>query len=176
MSSVPTSAKKPTVKPKGSAVTAFYAAKTYTPGESVGHMMRRSLALMSQSVDRELEPTGLTNAQWLPLYKLHLGVATTVAELARECDLDAGAMTRLLDRLEAKKLCLRIRSLADRRVVNLELTDAGRAAAEDIPAILSDVQNAYLAGFSRDEWTALKGYLSRILDNGKTLQTAADKK
>ncbi len=157
-------------------VTKFYAAKTYTPGDSVGHMMRRGLALMAQSIEHELEPTGLTNAQWLPLYKLHLGVASTVAELARECDHDAGSMTRLLDRLEAKNLCRRQRSSDDRRVVNLELTDAGRAAAQEIPAILSDVQNAYLAGFSHDEWTALKGYLSRILDNGKTLQAAVDKK
>jgi DNA-binding MarR family transcriptional regulator len=176
MSSTPTSGKKSPVKPTGSGVTKFYAAKTYTPGDSVGHMMRRSLALMAQSIEHELEPTGLTNAQWLPLYKLHLGVASTVAELARECDHDAGSMTRLLDRLEAKNLCRRQRSSDDRRVVNLELTDAGRAAAQEIPAILSDVQNAYLAGFSHDEWMALKGYLSRILDNAKTLQVAVDKK
>ena len=176
MPTTSTPAKKPSVKPKGSGVTAFYAAKTYTPADSVGHMMRLSLSLMAQSIEHELEHTGLTNAQWLPLYKLHLGVATTVAELARECHHDAGSMTRLLDRLEAKDLCRRVRSSDDRRVVNLELTDAGRAAAEDIPAILSDVQNAYLAGFSRDEWTALKGYLSRMLDNGKMLQAAADKK
>ena len=176
MSSTSTPGKKAPVKPAGTGVTKFYAAKTYTPSDSVGHMMRRSLALMALSIEHELEPTGLTNAQWLPLYKLHLGVASTVAELARECDHDAGSMTRLLDRLEAKNLCRRHRSSDDRRVVNLELTDAGRAAAQDIPAILSDVQNAYLAGFSHDEWTALKGYLSRILDNAKTLQAAVDKK
>ncbi len=171
-----TPVKKPSVKPAGVEVASFYAAETYTPADSVGHMMRLSLSLMAQSIEHKLEPTGLTNAQWLPLYKLHLGVATTVAELARECNHDAGSMTRLLDRLEAKDLCRRVRSSDDRRVVNLELTDAGRAAAEDIPAILSDVQNAYLAGFSHAEWTALKGYLSRILDNAKTLQVAADKK
>jgi DNA-binding MarR family transcriptional regulator len=176
MSLTPPPAKKQSLKSTGSDVTAFYAAKTYTPADSVGHMMRLSLSLMAQSIEHELEPTGLTNAQWLPLYKLHLGVATTVAELARECNHDAGSMTRLLDRLEAKELCRRVRSSDDRRVVNLELTDAGRAAAEHIPAILSDVQNAYLAGFSHAEWTALKGYLSRILDNGKTLQAAVDKK
>ena len=54
------------------------------------------------------EPGGPTFPQWLPLYKLHMGEATTVAELARECQLDTGAMTRLLDRLEAKGLCRRV--------------------------------------------------------------------
>jgi DNA-binding MarR family transcriptional regulator len=176
MSTTPSSDKKPSTTPDGADVSAFYEAETYAPSDSVGHMMRLSLALMAQSIDHQLEPTGLTNAQWLPLYKLYLGVATTVAELARECNHDAGSMTRMLDRLEAKDLCRRLRSSDDRRVVNLELTDAGRTAAKNIPAILSEVQNAYLAGFSHAEWTTLKGFLSRILDNGKALHAAADKK
>jgi DNA-binding MarR family transcriptional regulator len=98
-----------------------------------------------------------------------MGVAPTVAELARECQLDTGAMTRLLDRLEAKGLCRRIRSLSDRRVVNLELTDEGRAAAEAVPHFLARVQNDFLAGFSTDEWEQLKSYLRRILDNAQAI-------
>jgi len=83
--------------------------------------------------------------------------------------LDTGAMTRLLDRLEAKGLCRRVRSLADRRVVNIELTDEGRAAAEQVPHILSRVQNEHLAGFNAAEWEQLKSYLRRILDNAQAL-------
>lgn len=95
------------------------------------------------------EPGSPTYPQWFPLHKLHVGTATTVAELARECQLDTGAMTRLLDRLEAKGLCRRVRSLSDRRVVNIELTDEGRNAAEQVPHVLSRVQNEHLAGFDR---------------------------
>jgi DNA-binding MarR family transcriptional regulator len=84
-------------------------------------------------------------------------------------------MTRLLDRLEAKELCRRIRSSEDRRVVNLELTEAGRAAAKKIPVILSRVQNAHLAGFSVEEWQVLKGYLRRILDTAQALQASPEK-
>lgn len=151
----------------------FYQAKDYKPDDSIGHLMRRVLTLMAQGVERELEPTGLTNAQWVPLLKLYRGRASTAAELARQCDLDAGSMTRLLDRLEAKQLCRRIRSSDDRRVVNLELTDAGRAAAKEIPAILCGVQNALLAGFSAEEWQALRSYLCRMLDTAQTMQLQA---
>ena len=153
----------------------FYRTEDYKPDDSIAYLMRRILALIAQGVDRELEPTGLTNAQWLPLLKLYLGHASTVAELARVCDLDAGSMTRLLDRLEVKQLCRRVRSSDDRRVVNLELTDAGRAAAKEIPAILCRVQNAHLAGFSTEEWIVLKGYLRRILDTAQVLHGAAEK-
>jgi DNA-binding MarR family transcriptional regulator len=153
----------------------FYKADSYNAGESVGYLMRRIITLISQEVERELEPKGLTNAQWMPLLKLHMGHASTVAELARGCDLDAGSMTRLLDRLEGKELVNRTRSVDDRRVVNLELTPAGQAAAKEIPEVLCGVQNAYLAGFSKEEWQTLKSYLRRILDNAQTLQLAAGK-
>jgi DNA-binding MarR family transcriptional regulator len=146
---------------------AFYEADRYLPEESMGYLMRRILTMVSSEVERQLEPIGLTNAQWLPLYKLSIGKASTVAELACESQVDAGAMTRLLDRLEAKGLCQRVRSLSDRRVVNIELTEAGRQAAAGIPAVLSQVQNTHLAGFSAEEFEALKGFLRRIYNNAQ---------
>ena len=153
----------------------FYCASDYDAGQSTGYLMRQILNSVSQQVSRELEPKGLTNAQWVPMLKLYLKKASTVAELARECQLDAGSMTRLLDRLEAKGFCRRLRSSDDRRVVNLELTPEGREAAKEIPAVLSRVQNAHLAGFSVDEWQNLKGYLRRILETAHSLQAANEK-
>ena len=151
-------------------VTDFYKPHAYEAHDSVGYLMRRIVTTLAQEVERELESSDLTNAQWLPLFKLCNGSATTVAELARECEMDAGSMTRLLDRIEAKGLCKRVRSSQDRRVVNLELTKAGQLAAANIPGVLCQVQNAHLAGFSKAEWALLKGFLQRILDNAQALQ------
>ena len=142
---------------------AFYKADGYLPDDTVGYLMRRVWTAVASEIERELESSDLTSAQWLPLLKRFMGQAFTVAELARGCHLDASAMTRLLDRLEAKGLCRRLRSVAVRRVVNVELTDNGRAAAEGIPAVLSRVQNAHLAGFSVEEFETLKGFLRRML-------------
>ena len=148
----------------------FYREESYGNVESVGYMMRRIVTMVGQQVERQLEVSDLTNAQWVPLFKLHIGCATTVAELARECELDAGAMTRLLDRIEAKGLCKRVRSSQDRRVVNLELTPAGHDAAKTIPAVLSRVQNANLAGFSATEFVLLNDFLSRIMQNALAIE------
>jgi DNA-binding MarR family transcriptional regulator len=144
---------------------AFYRAQGYRPEDSVGYLMRRVLSGLAHEIEHQLEASDLTNAQWLPLLKLYMCQGSTVAELARGCELDAGAMTRLLDRLEAKGLCRRVRSVADRRVVNIELTEEGRAAAVGIPVVLSGVQNACLAGFSAEEFETLKGFLRRMLAN-----------
>lgn len=160
--------------PESGATTAFYSAENYQTNESVGYLMRRIISHFANGIDRELESAGLTNAQWLPLLKLYRGCGSTVAELARGCDQDAGSMTRLLDRLEAKQFCRRVRSVEDRRVVNIELTPEGTAAAQKIPEALSRVQNAHLAGFSPEEWQTLKDYLRRILDTAITLQAQTD--
>src|SRR6478609_3403453 len=84
--------------------TVHYHPEQYRPDDSVAALMKRLFLSFSSEVEHHLDPRGLTNAQWVPLYKLHLGKASTAAELARECQLDAGAMTRMLDRLEAKGL------------------------------------------------------------------------
>jgi hypothetical protein len=41
-----------------------------------------------------------------------------------------------------------------------------------VPAVLADVLNAHLAGFSKTEWQALKGYLLRLVENGEALRAA----
>ncbi|MEO8527318.1 MAG: MarR family transcriptional regulator [Caldimonas sp.] len=149
------------------AAASFYRAEDYCAEESVGYLMKRVLMAIAQAADRRLEPQGITHAQWGPLFVLLRLGASTVAELARELQTDPGAMTRLLDRLESKGFCRRERSTDDRRVVNIVLTPEGEKAAKLVPAELSQVLNEHLAGFSKAEWTQLKSFLQRMLDNAE---------
>jgi DNA-binding MarR family transcriptional regulator len=171
-----------TVKPRRAPAAAakptpqFYRVEDYRPEEGVGYLMRRILNVLAASADHELAPTGLTSAQWIPLLNLYRGHASTVAELARECRLDVGAMTRTLDRLEAKGLLRRVRSSEDRRVVNLELTAEGRATGKKIPAVLCSVHNTHLRSLSMQEWEMLTELLHRILDDGLALQAEREGK
>jgi DNA-binding MarR family transcriptional regulator len=160
----------PAAKTRRPAAANFYRPESWRREDSVGYLMGRTMSLVKEAVDAELESTGLTHAQWVPLLKIYLGEASTVAELARECQLDVGAMTRTLDRLETKDLIRRVRSSEDRRVVNIELTGDGRETAKKIPAVLCRVQNAHLAGFTREEWQLLKDLLGRTLGNALQLK------
>ena len=151
----------------------FYRAGTYCAEESIGYLMKRIMLSIVHQADKRLDAHGLTSAQWGPLLKIRNSGSATVAELARWLQVDAGAMTRLLDRLEKKGLCKRVRSTEDRRVVQVELTSEGEAAIAGVPAVLSEVMNAHLAGFSKTEWLALKTYLQRMLDTGEALRDLA---
>ncbi|WP_428423206.1 MarR family winged helix-turn-helix transcriptional regulator [Methylibium sp.] len=148
----------------------FYRGEDYKVADSVGYLIKRVMLSLTQMLDRELADHGLSDAQWKPLLMLAQGRASTVAEMARECGSDPGAMTRLLDRLEAKGLIKRVRSDEDRRVVNLEITAAGRESVAEVPAVLASVANAHLAGFTREEWKTLQGLLRRMADNADLLR------
>jgi len=151
----------------------FYSPDSLRSDNSLGRLLKQVVQSLRQQVDRHLVVHDLTHAQWLPLYRIAQGDCDTMAALARDQALDPGAMTRALDRLEAKGLVRRVRSLQDRRVVKLELTDAGRAASQHVPPVLSAVFNAHLAGFTEAEWLQLLSLLARMAANGEALRDAA---
>ena len=154
-------------------VADFYQPESFCSGDSVGFLMKRVMQAVVTDVDRQLEAHGLTHAQWAPLFLLRQGHGNTLAELARELQLDAGAMTRTLDRLEAKGLCTRVRSTQDRRVVHLALTDEGMAASAHVPKVLCETLNGFLAGFSHQEWRTLLDFLRRMSHNAELVREAS---
>jgi DNA-binding MarR family transcriptional regulator len=152
--------------PKPRRAKAFYAGDNYVAADSVGYLLNQVMISMRRQVEQAMTAHDLTAAQWYPLWKLKRDGPGTAQELARDMDIDAGAMTRLIDRLAAKGLLQRLRCETDRRRVMLTLTAAGEVVAGHVPQVLADVNNAYLRDFSRDEWQQLKDLLRRMLANG----------
>lgn len=150
----------------------FYQPESFSSDESVGYLMRRLMLSLVTHVDRQLEKHGLTHAQWTPLFLLRKQQASTLAEMSRELQLDAGALTRTLDRLEAKGLIKRERSTTDRRVVHLALTDEGMASSAHVPKVLCETLNVYLDGFSHAEWQTLLDFLRRMVHNAELVRDA----
>jgi DNA-binding MarR family transcriptional regulator len=157
----------PATNPGGGDTVCFYDGGNYLPEESVGYLLKRAHHSMVRSMDTRMQEHDLTGLQWGPLLLIAMGRGDTVAACAREAGVDASAMTRMLDRLEAKGLIRRIRSAADRRGVNVELTAAGSAAAKKIPHELAGALNSHLRGFSAAEFETLKNLLRRLERNGE---------
>lgn len=135
------------------------------PRMQVGRLIKLIFGSLVRGIDTRMQPLELTAMQWEPLLLLALGRADTVAVLARECGVDCGAMTRMLDRLEQKQLLRRRRSETDRRVVHLTLTDKGQELARQIPVIVRDELQHHLEGFSAGELGQLVALLTRMLGN-----------
>ncbi|HET8597192.1 MAG TPA: MarR family transcriptional regulator [Castellaniella sp.] len=142
---------------------------------NVGLLVKHLHALFHRVVDLRTVPLGLTANQWRPLLLVgHKGIDTP-AELARAMNVDTGAMTRMLDRLEAKGFLRRERISEDRRVVKVTLTDAGMALCGQITPIIAEALNLHLQGFSDDEIRMLLALLKRMIVNGEqALQQASE--
>lgn len=134
--------------------------------DNAGYMIKLVYNSLNRMLDQEMAPLDLTAMQWRPIAMVALGRADTPAELARLSGVDTGAMTRTLDRLEAKQLLRRTRNQEDRRVVKIELTESGQEKAGLIPANIARVLNHHLRGFSAAEVTQLMHLLGRMLANG----------
>jgi DNA-binding MarR family transcriptional regulator len=78
---------------------------------------------------------------------------------------DRGAMSRMIDRLEAKQLLRRVPLAHTRRTVALEVTEAGRAAFPKMEACLDRVVARLLAGVSTDQVRQAEAVLKRMLAN-----------
>jgi DNA-binding MarR family transcriptional regulator len=146
----------------------FYRGDDYRIEESIGYLLRQVRIQMERAVDAEMAEHDLTGVQWGPLLIIEFGLGNTAAELARVGCVDTGAMTRMLDRLEAKGLLRRSRCPKDARVVRLELTDEGRRLCREIPYGLSRVLNRLLRGFTAQEVESFKSMCRRMLANAES--------
>jgi len=144
----------------------FYRGDAYPIGDSVGYLLKQIRNHLDRAIDGEMAEHDLTGVQWGPLLMIHYGIGNTAAEIARYACVDTGAVTRMLDRLEAKGLVQRTPSPTDRRVVQLELTrDGERLCRDAIPFALARVSNGLLRGFTPAEFHRLKDFLVRMLAN-----------
>lgn len=115
--------------------------------------------LITQAYQPLLKELGLTYPQYLALLVLWQAheeqqLPVPVKFVCDRLLLDTGTLTPLLKRLESAGLVQRSRSASDERVVQIDLTDAGKALrgqAADIPA--SILCNSHV---SMNEATALR--------------------
>ena len=121
------------------------AATTIRSRDSVGYLLKQLRNALDRLVDAEMAEHDLTGVQWGPLLMIHYGLGTTAAEIARIGCVDTGAVTRMLDRLEAKGLLRRTPCPKDRRVIQLELTAEGERLCREIPFGLARVSNRLAA-------------------------------
>lgn len=147
------------------AARAIYQAKGFRSREALGALVGRTRKLIIEQLELELERHGVSAAQSIVVLVVAQGTARTAAEACKLLSHDPGAMTRLVDRLEAKGFMRRVRGRGDRRSVQLELTPRGRELYRRINAAQIAVYNRMLQGFSVGEARTLEALLRRVLEN-----------
>lgn len=141
----------------------FYTIDTLEPGKSVGFLVKRCGGLMSQLAERRFAAEQVSFTQWMVIANLARFQHLTATELSAETCHDMGALTRIVDDLEAAGLVRRERSERDRRVVEIALTPEGRRHLQAGKRLVVELLNSLVAPFSPQEIETLIALLQRLM-------------
>ncbi|MFI4865753.1 MAG: MarR family winged helix-turn-helix transcriptional regulator [Steroidobacterales bacterium] len=140
-----------------------YRAEGYQARSGIGYLLKRAHVLMLGQLEAVVAGSDITATQWVVLMHLREGLAINATDLCSQLRHDSGALTRVIDQLEARGLLQRERSREDRREVQLRLTPAGtETLALLLPAVI-DKLNFALREFSRAEAAELTRLLTKLI-------------
>jgi DNA-binding MarR family transcriptional regulator len=114
---------------------------------------------------QELAPLEVTAAQFAILKNVLKGNAESACDLCRLMDYDRGAMSRMIDRLETKRLVRRVPLAHTRRTVALEVTDAGKAAFPMMEACVERAVARLVDGIPKSQLREMELALRQMLAN-----------
>lgn len=134
----------------------------FSPKNSLGYLLKTNHMLMHECADRVFADHDISFVQWLALVKLKEGFAETASDLCRTMSHDNGAITRMIDHLEALGFVERERSQQDRRVVKLRITEAGRTKLAELTPPFIEQLNGALEPFSAEEFAELNRLLGKL--------------
>ena len=150
----------------------IYDIETYQPAGCVGQLMYRVRSAQMSALDEalgqdpDLASLEVSAAQYIIISVLAKRGVDSPVQLCKDLSYDAGAMTRMLDRLERRGLVRRVAHPNDRRTSNLELTAEGKAVYPRLRGSAMKVLNRFLRGFTQKEARQLESFLQRMLENG----------
>jgi DNA-binding MarR family transcriptional regulator len=140
-----------------------YRTEGFKARSSVGYLLKRAHTLLLDQLEAAVAGSDITATQWVVLMHLRDGLAINAADLCSQLRHDSGALTRVIDQLEARGLVQRERSREDRREVQLRLTEAGTETVASLVPSVVDKLNFALREFSRAEAAELSRLLSKLI-------------
>ncbi|KOU38307.1 MULTISPECIES: MarR family winged helix-turn-helix transcriptional regulator [unclassified Streptomyces] len=114
---------------------------------------------------QHLEPVGITPAQSRLLRTVaHWNEPPRMADLAARLEVVPRAVTTLVDALEESGDVRRVPDPTNRRVIRIELTDAGRATLRALRSARRGAAEEILAPLTADQREVLGGLLTALVD------------
>jgi len=97
--------------------------------------LRRVFQVINEHSKKVEHETGLTGPQLWAIKVISEAGEIRVGDLAKRMYLHAATVIGILDRLEARSMIKRTRSVEDRRVVYVELSDKGKKLVKNAPEV-----------------------------------------
>jgi DNA-binding MarR family transcriptional regulator len=128
----------------------------------LGYWLRYVSNQVSQAFSRKVQERGVTVAEWVLMRELY-DKETMPSALAERLGMTRGAISKLADRLAAKKMITRKASKEDRRFQTLALTDDGRALVPALAALADENDAEFFGHLDRDTRRTIETAMKEIV-------------
>ena len=133
--------------------------------EPIGRVLDSTAKLLSRAFDQQLAEAGGTRPGWLILLALKQQRRRTQQDLAAAVGIEGPTLTHHLDAMQKAGLIDRERDPDDRRVVRVELTDAGEKLFLRLAKAAIGFDQRLREGVSDKELESVRRVLARLRDN-----------
>jgi DNA-binding MarR family transcriptional regulator len=138
-------------------------ASTTTAGDTTIASLLHAAHALEDKLESALGQVGLSMPKFSVLGELvRAGTPLALSELASRLSCVRSNMTQLIDRLEADGLVRRVDCPTDRRSVQAEITEKGRAKHEAGTIEVTRVEDQFRASLAADDRAALTKMLGSI--------------
>ncbi|MES2664534.1 MAG: MarR family transcriptional regulator [Pseudomonadota bacterium] len=129
------------------------------------YLMNRIMGRYNASLREEMAGLGLSTPKMRALAVLSVIDGPLIRELAVYAVVEQSTLSRSLDQLEADGLIRREADAVDTRGTRISITDAGRAAFDQLWPHMAAAQARMFRGIADDERRAFVGTLQKMLAN-----------
>ena len=133
--------------------------------ERLGYVLKRAQHALRTSIDGQLNPLGLTTAQYNLLSAVAVQPGISNAALARMAFVTAQSMQGIVANMEKQGLLRRIPHPTHGRIRQSELTGKGTDLLARANKVLIGIEEKMTAGLSQEEVEALRCALLRCAEN-----------
>ena len=126
------------------------------------YLLARASAGASAQFHAVVKARGISVLEWRVLGQLASGPAS-VSTLAERALSQQPTLTKVLDRMAAEGLVVRLEDAADRRRVSVRLTEKGQRIAAELIPLAREHEARVLAGYAPREAAALKRALKTLI-------------
>lgn len=129
----------------------------------LGYWLRYVSNHVSHSFSLKLAARNVTVAEWFVLRDLFEHEQTSPNELASRLGMTRGAISKLIDRLEAKSLVTKETLNGDRRYRKLVMTAVGRGMVPVLTCIADENEGSFFGHLTPDEREQLTNTLRNVV-------------
>ena len=129
---------------------------------SVGYLVRQTHRAFTRALQARIAPHGVSIGMWYFLRVLWQEDGISQRELSQRVGMMEPTTASALNNMERKGFVRRLRNRTDRRIVNVFLTERGRALRRELLPLAADVNEVALRGVSADDIGKLRAVLAKL--------------